>query len=270
MGTSKLLVLIGVLGTWIGVSEGTGEVPRPHQEVLTIFNVTVPYYTIRAINQQMTKFTQLVIGIPGKETTAKDFTQAVHAATSGCEDKVKVIVPDLGKTPYNEPHNILPGFYPLTLSMILDGFIKSFSSEKILVMGFSKGGQAVQRYSLVYGTGVTNEMRFVLGCASSWTFLEKSMPWQYGLANLPSGFSADQMIKKAQKNTYLLACGAEDTGSADPDANIQGSGRLERAKNLIKSFEQNQVNVQGLIEVPNVAHDYSKVIPSANKFVCDL
>jgi NADH/NAD ratio-sensing transcriptional regulator Rex len=61
------------------------------------------------------------------------------------------------------------------MSEILDGFVDAFAKNRehqVVIVGYSKGGQAVQRYSLVHKIRSQN-VKFVVGCGSSYTLLDR-------------------------------------------------------------------------------------------------
>lgn len=96
--------------------------------------------------------TKLIIGVPGLKTTSKEFVAALVMGLeeSSCSADTLIISPELPKSSsYNEIGKAI--VENLTLEMILDEFTLRFKpiSNNILYFGFSKGGQAIQRYSLI-------------------------------------------------------------------------------------------------------------------------
>ncbi|KAJ2994415.1 hypothetical protein HDV02_001590 [Globomyces sp. JEL0801] len=214
-------------------------------------------------------FDTVIFAIPGKETTIQDMTLGVYNAASkgGCSNRVKVITVDFGKTPYNLLGRKLIG--ELQLNVVMDKMVKKYGrGKKVVLVGFSKGAQAIQRYSLVHK--ITGQKKFLLGCASSWTLLDEKVNWKYGLRNFPPPFDVKSIVPNARKNEYLIVCGSEDKGSSDnsKEAKAQGAGRIDRAKSLLKNLASKKVKANMRI-AKGVGHNAAKVFEkTAGKYIC--
>ncbi|KAI8897047.1 hypothetical protein BC833DRAFT_566114 [Globomyces pollinis-pini] len=220
-----------------------------------------------------------VFAIPGQETTVEDMTLGVFTAVTngGCSNRTKVFTVDFGDTSYNLLDRQLIG--ELELNDVMDGMVKKFGKgRKVVLAGFSKGAQAIQRkiegnltslgYSLVHK--VQGQRKFLIGCASSWTFLDRNVEWKYGLNNFPSKFDLEAIVPLVQTNEYLIACGSKDNGSSDnsEEALAQGAGRVERAKSLMNNLVNNGVKVS--MKMANgVGHNAGKVFEgTAGEYIC--
>eukprot|EP01126_Amoeba_proteus_P025314 TRINITY_DN25285_c0_g1_i1.p1 TRINITY_DN25285_c0_g1~~TRINITY_DN25285_c0_g1_i1.p1 ORF type:complete len:255 (-),score=29.01 TRINITY_DN25285_c0_g1_i1:382-1146(-) len=233
---------------------------------LQIVDDYVPFYSTG--NEETYK--KLVIAIPGETTTPEELGNWLFTTASeqGCKEDLYIVVPDLGDSPYNVLG--LPLVGNLTLDQILDNFISRFvpSSQHVLVVGFSKGGQAVQRYSLVPRFNGT--ISYLLGCASSWTFMNTTLEWKYGLSGFPYPLFLPLMKTQLKRSNFHIVCGKDDTDSLDHSdlANTQGIGRLERAINLSKDLTKNNVpNIFSVIE--GVGHDERSVVTTQGKLLCE-
>jgi hypothetical protein len=227
---------------------------------ISIKGTNVPYYS-----HGSQPYSKLIIGIPGKEGTAKEFLGTLVSATRNCSLDVMLITPELGTTSYNLLEKKLVG--PLRLNEILDGISNQFGTESVTVVGFSKGSQAVQRYSLV--NRISKPSRFVLGCASSFTFINDTVDYRYGLGNFPAGFNTSTIIETVRKSPFHFACGSLDTSDLDdsPEAVAQGNGRLERAKNY--QCQLKSLGVETSFQtVKKVGHKADAVIGATGAFLC--
>lgn len=217
------------------------------------------------------RFETIIIGIPGKGEDPSEFAANVVTALKigNCSDRVKVAVLDLGNVPYNLLEKTISG--SLNIQEVVDGvavFYQPFV-QNIIFAGFSKGGQAVERYSLVHSPFTVN-YKFFLGCASSWTLLDPTIDYRYGLNNLPFPYTASKIMKTVKQNRYLIGCGANDTGSQDeePDAVAQGAGRVDRAITLFQNLKLNNIAVD-IKFAPGVTHNDAELIPQvAAEYFC--
>ena len=229
---------------------------------LDIQGTFVRYFTMGSESHDMAVF-----GIPGKSTTPAEFAASAWSAAKvgRCQDTVKVYVIDFGASQYN--YLGVPVVGNLQMNVIMDAFIDKFGAgKKVRVVGYSKGGQAVQRYSLVSNA----PQKFILGCGSSWTFLNSTIDWIYGISNFPDGLQMDDILSKVVANQYLIICGDADFGSDDNStlAMESGASRIERASTLYRHFNTIGANVQ-MIVVPGAAHNHSDVIPTSGNFLCN-
>ena len=232
---------------------------------VTIRDTQILYVSIPALD-----YSTLVIGIPGKATTPSQFLIALQTATTNgdCSNSVKIIGPDFGQTAYNHLGSALIG--NLELNDILDAFVNAFanSDTKVVIAGYSKGGQAVERYSLVHS--ISQQSHFLVGCGSSYTFLNDSIDYIYGLRNFPSRFQAHNVHNRVRNNNYHITCGSIDFGSDDNStmAMDQGVNRLERAENLHRHLSS-QGATSSLSIINGAAHNYSLVMPHTGEYICN-
>ncbi len=110
--------------------------------------------------------------------------------------------------------------------------------RRVVLAGFSAGGQFVSRYAAV-GRGEVCagvEMAYVAMSPSSWLRLDPSAPWHYGLdgrTRYSHGVSNDQVFTNLSSRTVVYACGSADVsvrGALDktPPAMAQGINRYDR------------------------------------------
>lgn len=113
--------------------------------------------------------------------------------------------------------------------------------KRVVVTGFSAGGQFVGRYVAV-GKGVVREgveVRYAAMAPSTELRLDPDVTWHYGLKNrprYPAMISDEQILKNLASRRVWRACGTADVlgKSLDicPDAMRQGANRYERFRNL--------------------------------------
>ena len=119
--------------------------------------------------------------------------------------------------------------------------------KRVVVTGFSAGGQFVGRYVAV-GKGAVREgveVRYAAMAPSTELRLDPDVAWHYGLKNrprYPAMTSDEQMLKNLASRRVWRACGTEDVlgKSLDvcPDAMKQGANRYERFRNLEAYLKQ--------------------------------
>ena len=207
----------------------------------------------------------LIVGIPGQGETSLDFVQTLSTASSKCKQSIRIISPSIEGTSYNLVERRLVG--NLTLKNILDGLVEQFATKNVMMVGFSKGSQAVQRYALIHSIKVP--ARFVLGCASSFTFLNDSIDYRYGLRNFPFPLPSQGVVQHLRASHFHFECGSNDVKDLDKssEAQAQGSGRVERAQNLEKQFKS--LGIQTSFQtVDNVGHNATLVIGAIGGFIC--
>ena len=110
--------------------------------------------------------------------------------------------------------------------------------RRVVLAGFSAGGQFVSRYAAV-GKGKVRagvEMAYVAMSPSTWLRLDPATPWHYGLdgrTRYSKGVSNDQVLTNLTTRTVVYACGSKDVsthGALDknPPAMQQGPNRYAR------------------------------------------
>lgn len=113
--------------------------------------------------------------------------------------------------------------------------------KKIVLVGFSAGGQFVGRY-LAVGKGQTGsgiDLEYVAMAPSTYLLPSSDDTWHYGVGNRPrycSSLSQEQILENLRTRRCLHACGQADTleKSLDktPPAMKQGKNRFERFLNF--------------------------------------
>ena len=113
--------------------------------------------------------------------------------------------------------------------------------KRIALIGYSAGGQFVDRYVAVGKGAVRVGITLVYAAMSPSTFLVPTSTeiWHYGISNRPRycrETSDEQIMENLRQRHCLYGCGALDTreGSLDktPPAMKQGANRIERYRNF--------------------------------------
>ncbi len=113
--------------------------------------------------------------------------------------------------------------------------------KRIALIGYSAGGQFVDRYVAVGKGAVREGITLVYAAMSPSTFLVPTSTeiWHYGISNRPRycrETSDEQIMENLRQRRCLYGCGALDTreGSLDktPPAMKQGANRIERYRNF--------------------------------------
>ena len=90
--------------------------------------------------------------------------------------------------------------------------------RRVVLAGFSAGGQFVSRYAAV-GKGEVRasvEMAYVAMSPSTWLRLDPATPWHYGLdgrTRYSKGVSNDQVLTNLTTRTVVYACGSKDVST---------------------------------------------------------
>ncbi|TMW68168.1 hypothetical protein Poli38472_007840 [Pythium oligandrum] len=178
---------------------------------------------------------------------------------------------------------------------------KDFPSIKTAsLVGFSAGGQFMQRYIAFSKIPSGVKANFVVGSPSSFLYFDTVRPnpegkswsacttndactfsfstpkdcaagnkWKYGMEERPSTVNDDV---EALRSTYSAAditymAGSQDTGSADANcgAVVQGSGRLQRAL-AYAAYDRKYLatDKQRKVVIPNCGHDVTCMTKSDN------
>lgn len=143
--------------------------------------------------------------------------------------------------------------------------------KRVIVTGFSAGGQFVGRYVAV-GKGFVRdgvEVRYAAMAPSTELRLDDDVIWHYGIMGRPrysAQMTRDQMLNNLSRRRVWRACGTEDVlGKAldvCPEAMRQGECRYARFRNLEKYLKQfpewsKQVSfhaIEGIGHESKVAH----------------
>ena len=136
---------------------------------------------------------------------------------------------------------------------VIDSILESLSDKRlypnlkrVVISGFSAGGQFVGRYVAVGRGFVRSGVKVDYAAMSPSTHLlyDSGTDWHYGIANRPrysSGLSERQIMKNLTSRRVLFGCGDRDVtpGSLDvtPQAMMQGASRYERYLNFINHVE---------------------------------
>ena len=132
---------------------------------------------------------------------------------------------------------------------IIDGILAALGDrarypnlKRVIVTGFSAGGQFVGRYVAVGKGRVRDGVEVVYAdMAPSTEFrFDRDVPWHYGLkgrSRYAAALGEDQIMRNLTSRRVWRACGSGDTdpnGGLDstPSAMLQGSNRYERFRNF--------------------------------------
>jgi pimeloyl-ACP methyl ester carboxylesterase len=138
--------------------------------------------------------------------------------------------------------------------------------KRIVIVGFSAGGQVAGRYAAIgrcsVRKGVTVDFAVI---APGFEFmLEKDVPWHYGLKNMPRyGAKLDerQIYANLSSRRVWRSCGTEDNRPSTPKnkwALRQGPSRYDRHKRFeqyLKSHPEWNSKVS-FSDIPGVAHTH--------------
>jgi len=170
---------------------------------------------------------------------------------------------------------------------VIDSFMATLSDAKrypalkrIVLCGFSAGGQFVGRYAAVGKCPVRAGLKveFAVIAPSTELYLDESVDWHYGIANRPryaASVTPEQMRANLAARRVWRGCGTKDVtkGSLDtcPAAMRQGKNRYERYRNFqeyVKKFPA-WAKMLSFHDIPDVGHS-SKVLEDADflRFVC--
>lgn len=170
----------------------------------------------------------------------------------------------------------------------MDDLVSRLGDRRLTLVGFSGGGQFVNRYAAVSPTEVEH---YVVVNPSSYLYFDAeragwdapalaSCPayndFRYGLGNLPpyavDHGGADAILARypTRRITYLIGTADDDPGSASLDrscaARAQGANREERALNYHRHLEvvfgPRMDLSQPIVTVPGVGHDASGMLSS--------
>lgn len=119
--------------------------------------------------------------------------------------------------------------------------------EKVVLSGFSAGGQFVSRYIAV-GKGRVRKgitLKYAAMSPSTHFRFDPGTAWHYGLADRPRycrKLSEKRMMKNLSSRTVFCGCGDKDVAGraldATPEAMSQGVNRYDRYLNFIRHTEQ--------------------------------
>lgn len=156
---------------------------------------------------------------------------------------------------------------------VIDRMIATFSDKnlypsmkRLVLLGFSAGGQFVGRYAAVgkcpVRTGV--EMAFADIAPSTELRLDEDVEWHYGLKNRPrysAALSRDAILANLSSRRVWRGCGTRDVsqgGALDksPAAMTQGKNRYDRFLNFqeyVKAFP-GWAKQTSFHDIPDIAH----------------
>lgn len=133
------------------------------------------------------------------------------------------------------------------------------------LLGHSAGGQFVVRLAAVEETGAR---RILAANAGTYAFPRTDWNWPYGFGKLPSSLAGESDLRKFLAAPLTVMLGQADTNNSieagnfdgSPEANREGSNRLERGRNFFESGRK-LAQAKGWefgwkkVEVPNIGHD---------------
>ena len=118
--------------------------------------------------------------------------------------------------------------------------------QRVVLAGYSAGGQFVGRYAAV-GKGVVSdgvELEFAAMAPSTELLLDPGTRWHYGLKGMPrysAGMTMERILANLSSRRVWRACGTADVLGAPhtaldscPEAMAQGANRYERFRNFEK------------------------------------
>lgn len=141
--------------------------------------------------------------------------------------------------------------------------------KKVVLAGFSAGGQFVSRYVAVGRGKVRRGVRveYAAMSGSTYLFFDPESPWHYGLDGRPrycAGTSLRRIMSNLCSRRVFYACGELDTGSVSLDmcqqAQGQGLNRRERFENLQKHVHAypRWEKMTSFYLIPGIAHEAGK------------
>lgn len=156
---------------------------------------------------------------------------------------------------------------------VIDNIFKTLSNKKlypnlrkVVLTGFSAGGQFVDRYVAV-GKGKVRKgvtLEYVSMSPSTDLYYEDDLSWHYGLANRPRYSKCTkkkQMLKNLESRHVLRACGEKDTGTENLDgskeAKRHGENRFDRFLKYQEYVKQNPkwTAMTQFVTIPGIAHE---------------
>lgn len=122
--------------------------------------------------------------------------------------------------------------------------------RRIVLCGFSAGGQFTDRYAAVGRAldGKESDIRvdYLAMSPSTWLYLDRKLKWHYGIAGMPrycSGMTESSILKNLQKRHVWRACGDRDVTSGGLDrsgeAMAHGENRLDRFTKYMEYVKSN-------------------------------
>ena len=138
------------------------------------------------------------------------------------------------------------------------------------LLGHSAGGQFVVRLAAMEKTGA---QRLVAANPGTYAFPRTDWDWPYGFGQLPSEKEGEKNLRRFLATPLTVLLGQADTNNsteagnfpATPEANRQGTNRLERGRNFF-DFGQRVAQEKGWefgwqkVEIPGVAHEGNLMI----------
>ena len=291
-------------------------------------SVALPIFSNMELNENNIELEKVIIVMHGQNRNASDYFNSINSITSsiGLQNETLIIAPqflllediehwDLGSTiPYwqnntgwttgNQSLSTLqhPRDFQLSSFTIIDSllsFIHSeFSStEEIVLVGNSAGGQLLNRYAGGSPIAFNEKIKFIISAPSSFLYFDENryeypnswtLPsgcnnyneYKYGLDDLNNYMSiasADSIIARYQKRKITYLVGEQDNGgTTDCQSMVQGQHRLERSLNyynyLQHYFSQDITDKQKIIIIPNVDHYHDEIFssPCGKKAIFDI
>jgi poly(3-hydroxybutyrate) depolymerase len=133
------------------------------------------------------------------------------------------------------------------------------------LLGHSAGGQFVVRLAAMEKTGA---QRLVAANPGTYAFPRADWDWPYGFGRLPAEMGGEKNLRRFLATPLTVLLGQADTNNsteagnfpATPEANRQGTNRLERGRNFFEAGRQ-VAHEKGWefgwekVEIPGVGHD---------------
>ena len=118
--------------------------------------------------------------------------------------------------------------------------------RRVVLAGFSAGGQFVSRYAAV-GKGTVRDgvtVGYIASSPSTWLRIDPKTPWHYGLkgrTRYAKDVQDEQVLANLSSRSVVYACGEKDTKSGALDKSLaamaQGENRFARFRSFMRHVE---------------------------------
>lgn len=160
-------------------------------------------------------------------------------------------------------------------------------TDKVFMMGFSGGGQFVQRFLYIYPERL---LAVSVGAPGRTTMLNPVQPWPVGVANVESMFSRPIRKETIQQVPIQLIVGSADEhvhgseefwdwleqvkgkidkGQQKSELQVMKQGRLQTLQDLHRSWENDNIASQ-LHVIEGISHEADKIRPHMLQFLESL
>ncbi|WP_141432541.1 alpha/beta hydrolase [Bacillus sp. 03113] len=172
-------------------------------------------------------------------------------------------------------------YHDIRFDYVLLAMIQEFTSQygidrqKFLLFGFSGGGQFVHRFFYLHPDRL---LGVSIASPGNVTLLDQNLDWFIGIRDFQEQFGTDIQWEEIRRVPVQLLIGSEDNKSLPsgkdnpfwlPGVEMAGDTRLERIRTLCENWTSVGIHVQ-YEEVPEAAHEGSKLVPYVKDFFADL